>query len=107
MSGGFTMRACLTKALGLALFLSVCVGVIPAFAQGTAGIIGQVKDESNAVIPGVTVSASSEALQVAQVSTVTDANGEYRLAQLPLGVYTVKYELQGFGSITRDDIRLP
>ena len=50
----------------------------PAWAQtgATASIIGQVTDESKAVLPGVTVTASSLALQVGRVSNVTNANGE-------------------------------
>ena len=50
-----------------------------AAAQQSAGIIGQVKDESGAVLPGVTVTAKSPALQVPSVSAVTDQSGEYRL----------------------------
>ena len=43
-----------------------------ASAQQAAGIIGQVTDESGAVLPGVTVTATSPALQVPSVSAVTD-----------------------------------
>jgi hypothetical protein len=73
----------------------------------TAGaIIGQVKDESGAVLPGVTVTATSPALQVPSVTAVTDAQGEYRLTPLPLGAYQVEYSLSGFTTIKNDDVRL-
>ena len=46
-----------------------------------AGIIGQVTDGTGAVLPGVTVTATSPALQVPSVVTVTDEQGDYRLAE--------------------------
>jgi Carboxypeptidase regulatory-like domain len=55
--------------------------------QEAAGIVGQVRDESGAVLPGVTVSAKSPSLQVSEVSAVTDGNGEYRLTPLPIGTF--------------------
>ena len=80
---------------------------MPAFGQGTpASIIGQVTDQSGAVLPGVTVTATSPALQVPQVTAVTNDLGEYRLAPLPIGVYEVAFELGGFQPVRRQDIRL-
>ena len=74
---------------------------------GTGSIIGQVTDESGAVLPGVTVIASSPALQLQHLSGVTDERGEYRLTPLPIGTYTVEYQLQGFQTIRREGVRLP
>ena len=71
-----------------------------------ASIIGQVTDESGAVLPGVTVTATSPALQVPQVIAVTNEQGEYRLTPLPIGTYAVEYELPGFGTLRREDLRL-
>ena len=79
----------------------------PAAAQGAgASIIGQVTDQSGAILPGVTVTATSPALQVPQVTAVTNEVGEYRLAPLPIGVYDVAFEISGFQPIRRQDIRL-
>jgi hypothetical protein len=76
-------------------------------AQGQeAVILGRVTDESGAVLPGVTVTASSPSLQIGQVSDVTSPTGDYRLAALPIGTYTVEYSLPGFQTIRRPDIRL-
>lgn len=90
--------------------MAVCVyqSVAPLGAQGTApgAIIGQVRDSSGGVLPGVTVTATSPALQVPQMSAVTDAQGEYRLSPLPIGVYAVTWELSGFQSLRQDSIRL-
>jgi hypothetical protein len=82
---------------------------LAAAGQGTApaSVIGQVTDESGAVLPGVTVTATSPALQVQSVTTVTDERGEYRLTPLPIGVYQVEYALSGFQTIRVEDVRLP
>jgi hypothetical protein len=86
----------------------MCVAAAPAAAQGTApaSIIGQVRDESGAVLPGVTVTAKSPALQVPEMTAVTDAQGEYRIAPLPIGVYAVTWELSGFQSLRQEGVRL-
>src|SRR5712691_11678678 len=76
-----------------------------AFAQ-EGSIIGQVTDEGGGVLPGVTVTATSRALQIPQVTDVTNELGEYRLTALPIGTYAVLYELAGFGTLRREDIRL-
>ena len=78
----------------------------PAYGQQSASIIGQVTDESGAILPGVTVTATSPALQVPAVVGLTDERGEYRLTPLPIGVYTVEYTLQGFQAVRHQDIRL-
>ena len=77
-----------------------------AAQQESASIIGQVVDESGAVIPGVTVTASGPSLQVGSVAAVTDEHGDYRLTPLPIGTYTVTYTLSGFQTLKREGIRL-
>ena len=56
-------------------------------AQVTGSVVGRVTDESGGVLPGVTVTATSPALQVPQVVDVTDEQGDYRLTPLPIGTY--------------------
>src|SRR5262245_16383943 len=97
----------------VALILSVILSLFPLAGDSRAGqagtaatIIGQVTDESGAILPGVTVSATSPALQVPQVTAVTDERGEYRLTPLPIGTYAVTYELSGFVTNRREEIRL-
>src|SRR5262245_36298294 len=77
-----------------------------ATAQQQASIFGQVKDESGGVLPGVTVTAKSPALQVPQIEAVTDERGEYRLSPLPIGLYEVEYTLSGFQPIKREGVQL-
>jgi outer membrane receptor protein involved in Fe transport len=73
---------------------------------GSASIRGQVVDESGAGIPGATITVSSPALQLRERTVVTDQGGGYQLNDLPLGVYTVRFELPGFQNLVREDVRL-
>jgi hypothetical protein len=78
----------------------------PTFAQEFRGRInGVVTDNTGAVLPGVTVSASSPALIQPQVQ-VTGGDGSYRFLALPPGVYTIDFELTGFNSVKRQDVRV-
>jgi len=74
------------------------------FAQ--ASIAGTARDTSGAVLPGVTVEASSPALIEKTRSAVTDGTGQYRIEQLRPGIYTVTFTLGGFSTVKRDDIEL-
>ena len=79
------------RSRSLRIFAGVVTLVpIAAFAFGQtqdASIIGQVRDESGAVLPGVTVTATSPALQVPSIVVVTNELGEYRMSPLPIGTY--------------------
>jgi hypothetical protein len=90
----------------LVLSLTLFGQLAAAQSVGTGTISGRVADESGAAMPGVTVTVSSPALQLREITEVSGADGSYRLVDLPIGVYSVKYELTGFQSIVRDDVRL-
>ena len=75
-------------------------------AANPAGITGVVTDNTGAILPGVTITATSPALQVPSVTSVSDERGEYRLSPLPIGVYTVLFELPGFQNVRREGVRL-
>src|ERR1700681_4679233 len=69
---------------------------LTATAQETgASIVGQVKDESGGVLPGVTVKATSPALQVPQLISVTDMLRGYRLTAVAIWQYYVACALRG------------
>ena len=75
-----------------------------AAAQGTTGSIsGSVIDESKAVMPGVTITVVNVDTGLERVQ-VTDAEGRYRILDLPPGQYTVKTELTGFAPVLRSDL---
>ena len=74
-------------------------------AQNT-GIAGLVRDTSGAVLPGVSVEASSPALIEKVRTVVTDGNGLYQVVDLRPGEYTVTFSLPGFSTIKREGIQL-
>ncbi|MFN8062518.1 MAG: TonB-dependent receptor [Vicinamibacterales bacterium] len=75
-----------------------------AYAQsGDGSLRGYVKDESGAVLPGVTVTATSPAL-LSPVVSVTDSAGYYRLNNLPPDTYVVTAELPGFATYRREGL---
>jgi Carboxypeptidase regulatory-like domain/TonB dependent receptor-like, beta-barrel/TonB-dependent Receptor Plug Domain len=90
-------------AQGLWLLLLITIAV-PARAQRTTGeIIGTVTDESNAILPGVTVTIRGAGVAGAP-TVVTSEVGTYRFPALPPGDYTLEYTLQGFGTLRREGI---
>ncbi len=78
-----------------------------AWAQSreTGAIVGQVKDEQANPLPGVNVTLRGASMMGTR-ATVTDAEGRYRFPALPPGEYTLKYELQGFGTSNRERVRV-
>ncbi len=73
---------------GSLVFLSV-LALLPATVSAQATLAGVIRDASDAVLPGVTVEISSPAMIEKTRTAVTDGSGQYRLTQLPPGVYTV------------------
>ena len=101
------MRRRLLVPLVLATCASFFLLTIHVHAQGQAGgIAGVVRDSSGAVLPGVTVEASSPAL-IEKVRTVTaDGQGRYQIVDLRPGTYVVTFTLPGFSTIKRDGVEL-
>ena len=93
------------------LAVALATAIVPsAFAQGggassTGTIQGRVADAQGAVLPGVTVTATSPSALGAQTA-VTSETGNYRFPALPPGVYTLVYELAGFNTVRREGIQL-
>src|SRR5689334_7600700 len=76
-----------------------------ALAQ-TGSIAGTTVDTSGAVLPGVTVEVESPALIEKVRSATTDGSGQYKIIQLPPGVYTVTFTMPGFTTVKRDRIEM-
>jgi hypothetical protein len=83
------------------LFLAAAPKV---FAQ--ASITGTVRDTSGAVLPGVTVEASSPALIEKVRTATTDGNGQFRIVDLRAGEYAVTFSLAGFTTVKREGVAL-
>jgi len=86
----------------------LCAGVLlaPATVSAQTGIAGVVKDTTGAVMPGVTVEASSPALIEKSRVAISDSAGLYKIVDLPPGTYAVTFSLAGFKSVKRTDILL-
>lgn len=72
---------------------------LPALAQvTTADVVGTISDSTGGLLPGVTVSARSEATGNVETA-VTDAHGNFQILRLPPGRYRLTTELQGFKTV--------
>ena len=73
-------------------------------AQVLGTLTGTVRDASGAVLPGVTVEASSPALIEKVRTAVTDGTGQYRIINLPPGSYVITFTLTGFSTVRREGV---
>ena len=97
-----------TSALVVSLSLVLVAagaGPVAGQVQQTGSIVGRVADDNGGLLPGVTIEASSPSL-IRNETAVTDEKGAYRLAQLPIGVYSLTFTLAGFSATVREGIRV-
>ena len=84
-----------TNVVTLGLEVILCALLLPRAAPAqqasASGIAGVVRDSSGAVMPGVTVEASSPALIEKSRSVVTDSEGRYNIVDLRPGTYVVTF----------------
>src|SRR5437016_3171549 len=99
------MSALKRRVVLFVLALSV-PAVIHAQAVTGASIAGTVKDSSGAVLPAVTVEASSPALIEKVRVAVTDSTGQYKIENLRPGTYNVTFTLAGFNTYKREGLVL-
>ena len=88
---------------------TVLVGFLflaPALAYAQATLAGVVRDASEAVLPGVTVEASSPSLIEKTRTAITDGSGQYRITELTPGTYTLTFSLTGFSTVKREGINV-
>ena len=95
----------------LAVITFFCVGLLlmlsaPAEAQTTGSIRGQAVDHEGNRVPGVTVVLSGDPLPGSNPASVTDAQGEFRFAGLPVGRYSLTANLAGFKPQTAENVRV-
>ena len=99
----FGAKIALATVLALVAAL-LCVPV--AMAQtGGANLVGKVQDKSGKPLPGVTVTATQKDTGLTR-STVSESDGKLRLPSVPPGVYSVVAELNGFATVTVQEVRL-
>ena len=90
---------------GALVLCAVVVAPTLAFAQ--AQIVGQVRDESGGVLPGVSVEAASPAIIEKVRTAITDDQGRYRIEALRPGIYKLTFSLAGFSTVLREAIDVP
>jgi hypothetical protein len=82
-------------------------GVAASVAYAQAQLVGQLRDESGGVLPGVTVEAASPAIIEKVRTATTDDQGRYRIEALRPGVYKLTFSLTGFSTVVRDNVDVP
>src|SRR5258705_8931291 len=99
---------CMWRRLG-SMFLVAAAGLLflPTAADAQSAFSGVVKDPSGAVLPGVTVEATSPVLIEKSRSVVTDGEGRYTIVDLRPGTYKITFTLAGFATTMRDGVELP
>src|SRR5262245_15468500 len=98
------MRSLLRAATFASMML--LLAVVVRAQESTATIAGIVKDASGAVLPGVTVEASSPELIEKVRTVVTDSTGQYRIISLRPGTYAVTFSLAGFSSVKHEGLEI-
>ena len=83
--------------------LALLVNSVVYAQQGS--IIGVAVDDTKAVLPGVNVTATDQEAG-RQLVAVTNEKGEYRLASVPAGKYTIQAELSGFTTVVLRDVEI-
>jgi hypothetical protein len=91
--------------------LTTCVALLillllPTRVLAQASVTGTVRDASGAVLPGVTVEASSTALIEKTRTATTDGTGQYRITSLPPGAYALTFTLPGFAPVKRENVEV-
>jgi hypothetical protein len=98
---------CRVPAKVVATAVVIWFALLATEASGQSGFSGVVRDTSGAVLPGVTVEASSPALIERIRTVVTDENGRYNIVDIRPGVYRLSFALPGFTTFVSDGFELP
>lgn len=93
-----------------ATFGLLCLGILTlgsalVMADVTGSILGSVRDQSSAMMPGIQVVAVNLDTNLSQ-QTTTNETGEYRILALPIGRYRVEATAPGFQKFVANDIDL-
>jgi hypothetical protein len=93
--------------VALALLLLVCASAALAQAARTARLFVTVLDQTNAVLPGASVTVTPQQPAGADPSIVqTSERGVAQLTDLPLGRYTIRAEFPGFDAGVMSNVQL-
>src|SRR5579863_8390738 len=94
------------RMLFLLVVCTLALSVSPSlYGQATGSFSGNVVDKSGSAIVGATVTATSQGTGVARQAK-TDEAGHYLIPLLPVSIYTLRVEFQGFQTVESKDLRL-
>src|SRR3977135_561378 len=90
------------------LVLAWSLTLLPAvgWAQTLGGIAGLVKDARGGVLPGATVEGGRHALIEKVRTGITDGQGQYKIVELPAGVYTMTFTVVGFNTVKHEGLEV-
>jgi Carboxypeptidase regulatory-like domain len=95
------------RSVAVVFFVGVLLQASSAEAQILTGrILGVVRDESGALLPGTTATLKSPALPGGPIASVTNERGEFRFTQLQPGLHKLSLALSGFGPHIEQDLRV-
>src|SRR5688572_29630360 len=100
MSKARSIRFCLAPAIAALLLAST------AEAQVTGSVVGAVKDESDALLTGATVTLRGGTLTAEGLTTTSDSQGSYRFPLVPPGIYELSAAQQGFSAQVRRSVEV-
>src|SRR6516164_1288316 len=93
------------------MYLRFVIGIVwvvvvaaSALAQ-TGAVTGTAKDQSGAVLPGVSISVTNTGTNAARAG-LTDERGDYTVRLLPVGMYKITAELPGFRTGVAENIKV-
>lgn len=96
------------KSKSIFLLLVLCLALSPlvnAQSRDSGAITGTVMDDEGIALPGVTMTLVGKNM-MGDRTFITDDNGKYRFPAVPPGTYTLRAELQGFGTQVQENVRV-
>ena len=93
------------RALMIALALGSSLLTLAHAQTSGSNLIGRVTQKDGSALPGATVTVTHKETGFTR-NTVADSDGSFRLPSLPIGPYTVVVELNGFATVTVEEVRL-
>jgi hypothetical protein len=95
-----------SRILFLLLICTLALSISPAlYGQATGSFSGNVVDKSGSAVVGATVTVTSQGTGISR-DAKTDEAGHYVIPLLPVSIYTLRVEFQGFQPVVTKDIRL-
>src|SRR4030095_9113335 len=91
--------------LVLLAVLSICIPALAAARVANGALVGNVRDESGAAVPGATITATETRTNISRTA-VSNETGNYSFNNLSPGVYKVEAELVGFTKFAREGVEV-